>query len=188
MKLLIVEGLDRCGKDTLIQRLMADHPHFIRSHFGFPKGNTNEEKHEYQVRSFGQEFAIQKAIRQTYGAHYFSDGLYVWNRSHIGECVYGPMYRGTDSNWIFDMEKFHFEDDDEVYLVYLHADIEFLLKQDDGKSFTTDIEKKRTEARLFETAVDHSTIKNKLKIKVNHGDHYTDSEAIYTVVKEFLGI
>ena len=188
MKLLIVEGLDRCGKDTIMQRLMSEYPHFISSHFGFPKGDTNEEKHEYQIRSFTKEFAIQKQIRQTLGVYDFSDGLYTWNRSHIGECVYGPIYRGKDPDWIFDMEKFHFEDDDDVYLLYLYADIEFLLNQDDGKSFTTDINKKRTEARLFETAVNRSIIKNKLKIKVNNEDEYVNPEKIYFLVKHFLSI
>ena len=126
MKLLIIDGPDRVGKDTLIQSLSADYPHFIRSHFGFPKGETNDERHEYQVKSFGQQFAIQKAIRQTYGAHYFADGLYVWNRSHIGECVYGPLYRDKDPEWIFDLEKRFFDEESEVYLVLLYADPGFL--------------------------------------------------------------
>jgi len=186
MKLLIIEGGDRVGKDTLITNLMSQYPHLIRSHFGYPKGDTNEEKHEYQVRSFGQEFAIQKAIRQTYGAHYFADGLYVWNRSHIGECVYGPIYRGTQPDWIFDIEKHHFENDDNVYLVYLHGDAEFLLKNDDGDSFTTDLEKKRNEARLFKAAIDRSIIKNKLKIKVNNGNQYVSPKHIYGLVSRFI--
>ena len=188
MKLLIVEGLDRCGKDTIIQRLMTDHPHFIRSHFGYPKGNTADEKHEYQVYSFGIEFSMQRIIRTAYGSNYFQDGLYVWNRSHIGECVYGPMYREKDPEWVFDTEESYFAEDDEVYLLYLYADVEFLLKRDDGNSFTTDIEKKKNEARLFEAAVDKSIIKNKMKIKVNDGDNYIDADGIYSLVKEFLSI
>lgn len=186
MKLLIIEGGDRTGKDTLIDRLLKDYPHFVCSHFGYPKGDTIQEKHEYQVHSFGQEFAIQKTIRQTYGTHYFSDGLYIWNRSHIGECVYGPMYRGTTPDWIFDIEKTYLEDDADVYLVYLHGDLEFLLKNDDGNSFTTDIEKKRKEAQLFEEAFDRSIIKNKLKIKVNNGNQYETPESIHQLVSEFI--
>jgi thymidylate kinase len=186
MKLLIIEGMDRCGKDTIIGSLLKDYPHFVCSHFGYPVGETNEEKRKYQVLTFWKEFSLQQAFRKSNGL--FSDGLYVWNRSHIGECVYGPMYRESDPNWIFELEENFFDNSDDVYLLYLYADVEFLLKNDDGNSFTTGIEKKRNEAALFEKAVDQSIIKNKLKLKVNHGDSYIDQTEIYNIVKEFLSV
>lgn len=186
MKLLIIEGLDRCGKDTLIESLSKDYPHIVRSHFGFPKGETNEEKAEYQVRSFNQEFAIQKTIRETYGEHYFADGIYIWNRSHVGEYVYGPMYRGTTTDWIKDLEAEYFSDDLQVYLVLLYADAEFLIKNDDGKSFSNKVEKKAQEIETFIQAFHTSSISNKLLIKVNEGESYIDQSNITYRVQKFI--
>jgi thymidylate kinase len=186
MKLLIIEGLDRCGKDTLINKLTDGCPHIVKSHFGFPKGDTIEEKADYQVKSFNQEFAIQKSIRQTYGEHYFSDGLYVWNRSHIGEYVYGPMYRGTSTDWIAQLEHMYFTDDSEVYLILLYADPEFLIKNDDGNSFSAEIEKKTQEVEKFLQAFHESIIPNKLLLKVNNGKDYIAQETLTYRVQKFI--
>lgn len=188
MKLLIFEGLDRCGKDTIINQLAADYPHLIRVHWGFPKGETNEEKTEYQVKTFNAEMAVQGNLRHIYGANYFADGIYIWNRSHIGEYVYGPMYRDSNPDtWIPNLEKRYFANDPDVYLIYLHADVDFILNQDDGKSFTTDRKKKLKEMKLFNEAVDNSLIKNKLKIKVNDGNEYIPIDTICGIIKDAIG-
>jgi len=182
MKLLIVEGLDRCGKDSLISSIIKESPNSKVVHWGFPQGNTNEDRIAYQKMSFEffmREYSFLKMRNEL--------DFLIWNRSHIGECVYGPMYRNSPSEWIFDLEK-EFLTDSQVYLVYLHGDVEFLLKNDDGESFTTDIEKKRNEARLFEEAVDKSLIKNKIKIKVNDGNSYVNGAGITGTVRYFLSI
>ena len=182
MKLLIIEGLDRCGKDTLANDLMKEYPNSKMVHWGYPQGETNEEKTDYQKMSFGffmREFSFLNSRGQL--------DLLIWNRSHIGECVYGPLYRESDPVWIYDLEK-EFLLDENVYLVYLNGDIEFLLKNDDGESFTTDINKKNHEANLFENAVDKSLIKNKLKIKVNNGNEYINQSGISGAVRNFIGI
>jgi thymidylate kinase len=182
MKLLIVEGLDRCGKDTLINSLMETYPNSKMVHWGYPQGRTNEEKTDYQKMSFDffmKEFSFQNSRNQL--------DFLIWNRAHIGECVYGPLYRNSDPEWIYNLEKEYLLKDN-VYLVYLHGDVEFLLKNDDGESFTTDINKKKREAELFENAVDKSLIKNKLKIKVNNGNEYVDQSGITGTVRYFLNI
>lgn len=188
MKLLIFEGLDRCGKDTIINHIAADYPHLIRVHWGYPKGETNEDKTEYQVKAFNAEMAVQGNLRHIYGANYFEDGIYIWNRSHIGEYVYGPMYRESNpESWIPQLESSYFKNDEDVYLIYLYADVDFILKQDDGKSFTTDRKKKQKEMRLFNEAVDKSCIKNKLKIKVNDGNEYIPIDTICQIIKDAIG-
>lgn len=182
MKLLIIEGLDNVGKDTLINSLIEQYPNSKMVHWGYPQGNTNEEKTAYQEMSFGyymREYSFLKARNKL--------DLLIWNRSHIGECVYGPMYRESDSQWIYDLEKEFLVNSSEVYLVYLHGDIEFLLKNDDGESFTTDINKKLHEQKLFNEAVNQSQITNKLKIKVNDGNNYINKSGICTTVTSFIG-
>ena len=188
MKLLIFEGLDRCGKDTIINKIAEDYSHFIRVHFSFPKGENNEEKTEYQVRSFNSEMTVQSNLRFIYGQSYFENGIYIWNRSHIGEYVYGPMYRDSNpESWIKPLEEAFFAADENVYLIYLYADVDFLLKNDDGKSFTNDKDKKENELKLFNEAIDKSCIKNKLKIKVNDGNEYIPIDTICQSIKDAIG-
>jgi thymidylate kinase len=199
MKLLIIEGPDRTGKDTLIKNISEEYPFRVYSHFGFPKGETLKEKHQYQMESFNREFNLQHAIRNEWhdlqvgglflgqDSNHNPKGIYIWNRSHIGECVYGPMYRSSKPDWIYQMEEAYLADDYEVCLVYLYADPEFLVKNDDGKSHSADLTSKEAEIALFHQAVDKSCIKNKVKIKVNDGNHYTDAGSILSIVKRAIG-
>lgn len=183
MKLIIIEGLDNVGKDTLINSLIEKYPNSKMVHWGFPQGNTNEEKTAYQEMSFGyymREFRFLKSQNKL--------DLLIWNRSHIGECVYGPLYRESDPQWIYELEKEFLVDTKDVYLVYLHGDIDFLLKNDDGESFTTDINKKLHERNLFNEAINKSQIINKLNIKVNDGDNYINKSGILKTVRSFVGI
>ena len=107
MKLLIIEGLDRCGKDTLIKSLSSKYKFVVNSHWSFPQGNTNEEKTQYQQESFAAEFVMQDMIRSAAKNGYrCDDGIIIWNRSHIGEYVYGTLYRDSQpETWIPQLEE-----------------------------------------------------------------------------------
>lgn len=181
-KLLIIEGLDRTGKDTLIKSLSDIVPNTKTVHWGFPKGDTNEQRVTYQKESF-----LLNMMQHRLDVLKNETELIIWNRSHIGECVYGPMYRDSDPEWIFELEQKYLHDS-EIYLVYLYGDTDFLLKNDDGESFTTDITKKENEANLFAEAVNKSTIQKKLKIKVNNGNNYIDKQRILDTVRDFISI
>ena len=105
----------------------------------------------------------------------------------MAQYIDGKKYYMNKNEWIYEMEKTYLLRED-VYLVYLHADIEFLLKNDDGESFTTDIKKKRREQKAFEKAINKSQIINKLNIKVNDGDNYINKSGILKAVRSFVGI
>ena len=188
MKLLIVEGLDRCGKDTLIASLSTKYKFVVNSHWGFPKGETDEEKTQYQRERFSEEFRMQDIIRYTGRKGYLQDeGIIIWNRSHIGEYVYGNLYRNSQpETWVPKLEDKYFINDPDVYLIYLYADAEFLVKQEDGKSYSTKLEDKQREIERFHAAIDSSKINNKIKIKVNNGDKYTDATSILDVIERAL--
>jgi len=188
MKLLIIEGLDRVGKDTLISAVSKDYRHVVKRHWSYPVGETNKEKTLYQKNVFMREFYLQHLIRNT--PEFSKDSLYVWNRAHLGEYVYGTLYRNSDpSSWIPDLERsYHFDSDTEVYLVFLYADADFIAVQDDGKSYSKDAYDKQQEIMKFEDAFDNSLIKNKLKIKVNDGNNYISADAIHEQVNRFLSL
>jgi thymidylate kinase len=183
MKLIICEGPDRCGKDTLINRIIEKYPNIVKRHWGFPKGDTDEEKTRYQKESFYLEFYLYDILSKL-----IDNSIMIWNRSHLGEIVYGTIYRNSDpDSWVWGLERFwSFQKNPEIYLILLYADPEFLAKKDDGYSYSGKLEDKTKEINAFLSAFDKSIIKKKLKIKINEGDYYKDKDLIYQQVNEFI--
>lgn len=81
-RIIIVEGPDNIGKSTLCQLLTENIPHSQLRHFGPPT-----EKGKGALR---EQLATLK--REVVGI-VDGDGIEVWDRSIIGEMVYGPLYR-----------------------------------------------------------------------------------------------
>jgi thymidylate kinase len=183
MKLIIFEGLDRCGKDSHIAELTKNLRNYSVRHWSFPKGDTNEEKTSYQKQSFFEEFSHYIFLRER-----MPNQVLFWNRAHLGELVWGSLYRNSDpQEWVLRMEpKFGIDHDNEVFLIYLKADPEFIVTQDDGNSYSADVEKKRSEIEAFDRAVENSKIKNKLIIKVNEGDQYRSFEELSNQIRSFV--
>lgn len=186
MKHIIIEGCDRVGKDTLISWLCSQSNNYTVRHFTKPKGNTNQERIDFQKKDFENEFSLSfDRTKPNYTSQ--PNDMYIWNRSHIGEYVYGQMYRKYDPLWIFEIEKkFNFDMMDDVYLILLYADPDFLIEREDGNSLSTKLEDREKEISLFLEAIDKSHIKNKLTIKVNEGNDYISKESIQLKVHNFL--
>jgi hypothetical protein len=182
MKLIIVEGLDRTGKNTLIQDICTTSSNYIVRHFQRPLGNTNEEKIEYQKQDFHKEYTLYKnsGVFSKY-----SNDLYIWNRAHIGEYVYGNLYRNYTADWIFNFEKIRNFDELDIYLILLYADAPFLVNHEDGNSFSQDIISKQKEIDLFTIACEKSIIRHKIALKVNNYDSYIPRDFIFDEVKHF---
>lgn len=190
MKLIIIEGLDRSGKNAICKALFENVTdnggNVIYRHWGFPQGTNNEEKISYQKFSFKKEFDLHKSIISDDYYNGKADNALLWNRAHLGEAVYGKLYRNYDPSWIFNLEALYaFDQNPEIYLILLEADANFICKKDDGKSFTNDVSKKQNEIDLFNEAFEKSIIPNKIKIKVNEGSQYRDSREIIRRVLEF---
>jgi len=101
--------------------------------------------------------------------------------------VYGKIYRNYDSNWIFNMEKsFAFDKKTDIFLVLLDADAEFTLQNDDGLSFTTNLERRKYEIQRFHEVFDKSNIRNKIKIKVNIDSSFKNIEDIHEELLNFI--
>ena len=190
MKLLIIEGPDRCGKNTLIKNLVSQAENSVVRHFGSAKGNTDDEKRDYQFNFFQKEFQLA-ANRQLF-AHpdkeRYPRDLWIWNRGHLGEFVYGKIYRDTHpEEWVFQMEtKWGFDIDNSVYLLLLSAPSPFLCSRDDGKSFSSEVEKREAEQSRFVKAYLQSSIRNKMALNVTDGENYRDPLSILNDVNNFL--
>lgn len=173
---VIVEGIDRLGKDTLIKGIQDQLGYHQVLHFQKPiildkymreavtEGIRDPEDvkraalKKYQWNSFSTMFKMMKG-----------QGPIICNRAHLGETVYAKRYRGYDGNYVFDIEKmFSYVEGpiENVLLVVLHTS-DFRFISDDGQSF--DVSKREEEQADFINAYDRSMIPNKMLIDVNDG-------------------
>jgi len=194
MKLLIIEGPDRCGKNTLIKNLTAQAENYVVRHFGTAKGETDYEKRNFQYQFFKKEFQLA-SLRPQFelpDKERYPNDIWIWNRAHLGEFVYGEIYRNTNPrDWVMKMEPmFGMDIDPSVYLLLLTAPAEFLCKRDDGLSFSAEVDKKQQEIDAFKDAFNQSKILNKQIIDVSNadGDDYLGSDIIFKKVNHFLSL
>jgi thymidylate kinase len=191
MKLLIIEGPDRCGKNTLIKNLVSQAENSVVRHFGSAKGKDDLAKRDYQFSFFNKEFQLA-ANRQLFShpdTERYPRDLWIWNRAHLGEFVYGKMYRDTHpEEWVFQLEKQYAMDiDSSVYLLLLTAPSEFLCSREDGQSFSADVNKKQEEQQRFFEAYEESFIRNKMILNVSQdAENYRTPESILEDVNKFL--
>lgn len=190
MKLLIIEGPDRVGKNLLIQNLISQSDNFIVRHFGTAKGDTDFEKRNHQYQFFKKEFTLasNRNIFNMDNKQRYPRDIWIMNRGHLGEFVYGKLYRNTNPDqWVFKMEEmFGFDIDPSVYLLLLTAPPQFLCSREDGKSFSSSIHNKAAEINAFKEAFRHSKIMNKKHIEVSNGVDYLDQSIILNEVNNFL--
>ncbi len=138
-----IEGIDSLGKSTLISNIKNAAGFFQVIHFSKPEildvhylnmfdsGSPGDERAKrdalfiYQSRSFENSMLIAK-----------SGARIIYDRWHLGECVYAPMYRKYDGNYVFDIEQVHEMNlAENVRLILLTEDFETSNHfQDDGLS------------------------------------------------------
>ena len=159
-KYIIFEGLDRCGKDTqigLVQKSFSSETFHVFHYSKIPL-NTPEENREYSERMYRDMFEIMKENKG-------KSRNFIFNRSHIGESVYSPLYRNYLGDYVFDIENEHIEDlNENLYLVVLVNDPKILISREDGDSLSKSVEDIENEKKMFERAYFESKIKNKILI------------------------
>lgn len=186
MNLIIVEGPDRVGKNTLISNLTNNLDDFLSIHFiGPPKGIKDSLSYQFE-KPFKYKLELtRKSLEIT--------NTIIWNRSHLGEYVYGQIYRNLDSKdiikhiWNYEKELFSIIGNENIYFINLYASPEFLIKNDDGLSFSIDLETKKREISLFKEIFDKSLFRNKLNINIQIEDETLKSpEYISSEVKRIF--
>lgn len=184
MKTIILEGTDQLGKDTYIEELSSCLRNYTIRHWSFPQGETNDEKTAWQKSSFHDEFSHYVYLNSRFPNH-----TLFWNRAHLGELVYGTVYRDSDPlSWVPQLESdYGMIHDSEVYLIHLTADPEFVVAKDDGLSYSDKLEKKSEEIQAFITAVNDSKIINKKIIKINDGRNYRSQSEVLEEIRSFIG-
>ncbi len=94
---------------------------------------------------------------------------YIFDRSHLGELVYAPLYRKYSGDYILDIEKQYVNElKDNLFMFVFVNDPETILKRDDGLSFYKNVEEVKIEKEAFEEAFNKSKIYHKYLINVSN--------------------
>ncbi|MBT9137660.1 MAG: hypothetical protein DDT31_00198 [Syntrophomonadaceae bacterium] len=158
-------GLDRLGKSTLIEGIRQKLGYYEIIHFSKPQklaayefANSNcdipresQQMYEYQSASFHNSMMLAN-----------SGARIIFDRWHLGETVYSPMYRGFCGDYVFDIERYH-NLDKHPSLRYILLVEDFATAKhfvDDGESLGS-IENRQEEQNRFIAAFEKSIIRDK---------------------------
>ena len=163
--LIMIDGLDRCGKDSLVEQLRKKftHPEIQVFHEGAPPKVADPRQWAISHYDF--------MLRNARDASIFpSNVISIYNRSHIGEVVWGSKYRGYNTDFVFDLERRYLSTIDpwNVYLILLTDTADRLMERDDGKSLTKSKEELDEVRGLYTDAFYRSCIGNKLHIRLEN--------------------
>ena len=168
-KFIIIEGTDNVGKDTqqnLIIERMDNHV-FHKLHYSSLPFRDDKNLHAtYSKKMYDGMFKLMMKSKLAEQKDDEPINL-IFNRSHLGETVYSPLYRGYSGDYVFDIEKKYTKAlREDLYLITLTNTPHNILKRDDGKSFYGNEEEVKAEVDGFRRAHRLSNIKNKLHINV----------------------
>lgn len=149
---------------------------FHTLHYSNVKQPSKEDVMKYSAKLYKEMFDLMFFVSARESAGVICD------RSHLGEMVYGPIYREYTGEYVLDIEQ-TFKNIhpiwDNLVLVTMYDEPENLIARDDGLSFSTDLSKKTTEINNFKAAHEKSLIKHKLLLNIK--DHNAE-QAIQAVL------
>ncbi|MBR4590102.1 hypothetical protein [uncultured Methanobrevibacter sp.] len=193
--IVILEGPDNTGKDTQ-QKLIIKNLYkqkglvFQTHHFSNCPFNSKKDHIAYSKKMYTDMFTTI----QNYCQHNISA---IFNRSHLGEAVYSPLYRNYNGDYVFNIEKKwkntvithyingqKYEDKilNDIYLIVFVGDKNVIFSRDDKLSFYKDAEGVQNERELFEQAFEKSIIPHKILIDVTG----KNIEEVNNIVMNFL--
>lgn len=184
-KVIIIEGPDNVGKDTLINKLKTSFKRPIVYHAGIPDEN-------FSLFDFYNKGIIHNTLDEYYKRD--NDAI-IHNRSIYGEFVYGPKYRcmlpGAAAELIYKLEagqlRTFISEDDLYFILLTSTDVDLLSANDDGNSLSSaNKDNIKYEVDAFNTIFKLSEIKNKKRIIVNNGTSFRSADDIYKDVLDFI--
>lgn len=233
---IIIEGIDHCGKDTLINALQKKYggytvhsskPLFIESYSvencpntlkvynslctetswkyrDYLNGENNEHKtklncalYMYQSRYFGYMF--YSILGNPKGYSYNGDVANkktqfhtFYNRLHLGEYVYGKLYRGYNQEMmdtVFNLEReilirgLNYKDFDNVHLILLRMHNTKLREYDDD---AFDFDNVTKEQDLFLEAFNKSSLKKSIVYVDTPEGEWKSPDTILQEVEQYL--
>ena len=177
---VVVEGPDRCGKSTQIKNIVGLIATDINKlptmsiHAMNIKGLDAKETKSYYEKWTHSMFSMPIVLLEN---------NFVFDRSHLGEYVYGPKYRNYDGSYVFNIEETYLSGRvSKWYLITFVDEPQNLVSREDGESFSSKLKDKKEEVKLFLSAHEKSNIPNKTIINIDGLDEYQ----VFLRVKRFL--
>lgn len=171
----IIEGVDRLGKSTVIEGLLQELGYYLVVHYEKPK----------HLKAYGEDKARagELYMRQLYrGMFDLIEGRHrvIFDRGHLGEVVYGPIYRKYNADYVYSEEGI--TDTTNTRLILLTT-TDWSFVEDDGLSL--DFSKKEVEQAGFVEAFERSNIVDKLIIDVAspNGGRKTKEQVLSEVLR-----
>ena len=177
-KLIIFEGPDRIGKSTQVKKLfqlmnMSENkiPTIMLHNAYFPIIQSTIDFKKEQIQKYYNYYENQMNVLCE-----GRDANWILDRSHLGEWVYGQLYRKYKSYDIFELDNFiqkYFD----CYLIVMIDDSERLIEREDGNSFSQkDLGLKQKEIYLFKEVYYNSKITKKFLI--NNAEYRKEDTSI----------
>lgn len=184
MKLIIIEGTDNTGKDTLISKLLEKFPTVTLIHCGKPYSKKYSSKEQDEL--------FNVYINNILNGSYDNTHAIIMNRSHIGEYVYGVLYRNRIVDEVGNMiiklnKKLSLRNDLDIKYVQLICTSKKLLSNnEDGQSLSGGIDYKISiETDKFKEIYKYCDLPKKMVI-VNDEDKFRSRESIFNEVWNFI--
>ncbi len=185
----LIDGIDRLGKSTLIKRIQDEYGYHLVIHYDKPPVLQKNMETALILRSIpdclnGRDQELSHLSNEDLARYLYQEhtNLFmfellqtntpiIFDRTHLGETVYAPLYRKYSGDYVFKMEynfiKASKKTQDDVRLILLTSSNTDMLV-DDGLSF--DPAKKGEEQKMFIDAFNKSQIKNKVLVDVHDGN------------------
>ena len=195
MKVIIIEGTDNVGKDTIINRLQQEYINCAIVHCERPPVASSKDMALYQqnefIRLMGNTLYQYIAYKNLGIGDEFA---MIHNRSWYGEYVYGCMYRENDPKFVKHMIKTletglinSIKETDLCFITLLSDNMEFLSKNEDGYSISQGrMELIAKETERFKEIHNESIIKNKHIVYVNDGNKFRPHNDIYNEILSYI--
>ena len=174
---IIIDGPDNVGKTTQIRNIKNyfNNLPFHTIHYSNIVQKSIEDTINYSKKLYKELFEL---LNSKYN--------FICDRCHLDELVYGNIYRGYSGDYVIELEKeCNLDKLENLFLIILIDTPENLIKRDDGKSFSIDLDKKKKEIELFKEAFKKSTIKNKILIDINGKNENEVFDEIINFLKNF---
>lgn len=179
--IVMIEGLDRCGKSFLVNHLRKKYfttPNILVHHSSSPP--DVKDQNGWELKHYESLFMMSKSL--------VDDSFYdvIFDRFHLGAAVYGEKYRGANPSDIYQLDFKYLHDYPRAALILLTDDPEAISYRDDGNSLESSLEEYRETMSAFIEAYTVSSCMNKLHINVSGNGGFVNT--IPSVTKFLDGI
>jgi thymidylate kinase len=179
--LLIIEGMDRCGKSTLVEHLRKRYftsPNVLVHHSSSPP--KVEGPNEWELRHYSSLFETSQMLVDDY---FFN---VIFDRFHLGAAVYGEKYRNANPVDVYELDRKYLFGYENAALILLTDNPEAIVSRDDGDSLESSIQDYGQTQSAFIEAFTVSSCMNKLHINITDNGGFVNT--IPTVEKFLDGV